>query len=129
MTEDITTLPQPVAEERTARKPFWRKVRHTIGKAPFVEEAAAAWFAARDPETPTRVRAVLLGALAYFVLPADAIPDVILKLGFTDDAAVLMLAIQAVSGHILPHHKEKARAVFADDDPVEAARREETQPE
>jgi len=125
MSEDITTLPQPVAEERTARKPFWRKVRRAIGKAPFVEESASAWFAARDPETPARVRGILLAALAYFVIPTDAIPDVILKLGFTDDAAVLMLAIQAVSGHIRPRHREKARAIFADEDPAEAARREE----
>ncbi|MEM6490626.1 MAG: YkvA family protein [Pseudomonadota bacterium] len=108
------------------RKSFWGKLRRAIGRAPFVEDAAAAWYAARDPETPTRVRAILYGALGYFVLPTDLIPDVILKLGFTDDATVLLIAVQAVAGHIHDRHRVKARAIFASDDPAAAARAEET---
>lgn len=122
---DVPAIAAAEAEARTDPRPFWSKVRRAIGRAPFVEDAAAAWFCARDSETPARVRAVLLGALAYFVLPMDMIPDVILKLGFTDDAAVLMLAIQAISGHIRPAHRERARAVFEGPDPAAAARREE----
>ncbi len=34
------------------------------------------------------VRATLFGALAYFILPIDVIPDILLGLGYTDDAAV-----------------------------------------
>jgi len=107
------------------RRGFWRKLRRAIGRAPFVEDAAAAWYAARDPETPSRVRAILYGALGYFVVPTDLIPDVILKLGFTDDATVLLLAIQAVAGHIQDRHRAQARAIFDSADPQAAARAEE----
>src|SRR3546814_3525110 len=54
------------------------------------EEAAAAWYCARDPETSMRVKATLLAALAYFVMPADFIPDFVAVFGFTDDATVLI---------------------------------------
>jgi uncharacterized membrane protein YkvA (DUF1232 family) len=79
---------------------------------PFSEDALAAWFCARDPSTPARVRLVLLSALAYFVLPIDAIPDLVPLLGFTDDAAVIGAAIATVAGALKPEHRDKARSVL-----------------
>jgi uncharacterized membrane protein YkvA (DUF1232 family) len=63
------------------------------------------------------VRAVLVGTLTYFVLPADAVPDILPVLGFTDDAAVLAGAIKFVTGHIKPVHREAARAKLEDPHP------------
>lgn len=93
---------------------FWRKIRRYVRAVPFAEEAVAAWYAARDPSTPAHVRAVLVGALAYFVVPVDMVPDFLAGLGFTDDAAVLMAALQTVRGHIRPAHRDQARAALAD---------------
>ena len=59
------------------------------------------------------MKATLVGALAYFVLPIDAIPDVLPVLGFTDDAAVLAAAIKLVASHIRPAHREAARNALA----------------
>ncbi|TNE59968.1 MAG: DUF1232 domain-containing protein [Alphaproteobacteria bacterium] len=84
---------------------FWTKTRRTLGKVPFLEDAVAAYYCALDPATPTRVRGVLLTALAYFVLPTDMVPDFILGFGFTDDATVLATAIGVVSGHIREPHR------------------------
>ena len=50
-----------------------------------------------------------MGAIAYFVTPADAIPDFIVGLGFTDDAAVLMAAISAIGRYLKPEHRARAR--------------------
>jgi uncharacterized membrane protein YkvA (DUF1232 family) len=88
---------------------FWRKVRRLVGRVPFLEEAVAAYYCATDSATPTRVRGVLIAALAYFVIPTDLIPDFIASVGFTDDAAVLLTAIQAVAPHIKDGHREQAR--------------------
>lgn len=89
---------------------FWEKVRRFAGRLPFADTLVAAWFCARDPETPARVRAMLLGALAYFVVPLDLIPDFLLHLGgFTDDAAVLATVIGLVGAHIKPRHRAAAR--------------------
>jgi uncharacterized membrane protein YkvA (DUF1232 family) len=54
-----------------------------------------------------------MGALAYFVLPFDFIPDVMPLIGFTDDAAILATAIKLVATHITPNHREAARCVLA----------------
>ena len=53
-----------------------------------------------------------MGALAYFILPIDVIPDFIPFLGFTDDAAVLALAIKIVGDQITEEHRQKARATL-----------------
>jgi uncharacterized membrane protein YkvA (DUF1232 family) len=62
-----------------------------------------------DRDTPTYVRGILLGAIAYFVLPADMIPDVLAPLGFTDDASVIAAALAAVGSHLQPRHRVQAR--------------------
>ena len=77
-----------------------------MGSIDFAREAVAAWHCARDPKTPARVKAILIGALAYFILPTDVITDVLLGLGFADDAAVFWAAWKAVSGHITEGHRE-----------------------
>jgi len=101
---------------------FCRKVSRLIGHVPFLEDAAAAYYCATDAHTPTRVKAVLIGALAYFVVPIDMIPDFIATLGFTDDAAVLFAAIQTVAPHIKDGHRIQARAALrrlkGDSDPA-----------
>lgn len=103
-------LPAVMARnEETVREGFWKKMARVAGKVPFAEEAAAAWFCARDPETPTRVRATLLAALAYFVMPVDFIPDIVAAFGFTDDATVLMAALGLVSSYMKPRHRKAAR--------------------
>ena len=88
---------------------FWDKVRRTLGRVPFVEDAVAAYFCAIDGATPLQVKAVLIGALAYFVMPIDMIPDFIASLGYTDDAAVFYAALRTVAPHIKDRHRERAR--------------------
>jgi len=106
-------LPAVIARNRsTVERGFWKKLLAVAGRIPFAEDLAAAYFCAADPLTPTRVRGVLLAALAYFVIPVDIIPDFIAGFGFTDDAAVLATAIGLVSRHIKPRHRQRARAAL-----------------
>lgn len=97
------------ADSATVRRGFWRKFRRVVGRIPFAEDLLAAYFCAMDPVTPAYVKAVLLAAVAYFVVPTDLIPDFIAGFGFTDDATVLLTAVNAVSSKIRPSHRERAR--------------------
>lgn len=99
-------------EERFVRRNFWRKLRANLHRIPFLEDLLAAYFCATDPATPFKTKAILLGALAYFVLPVDALPDWLLIAGFTDDAAVLAGAVQAVRANLTPRHWTRARAAL-----------------
>ncbi|MCW5748387.1 MAG: DUF1232 domain-containing protein [Alphaproteobacteria bacterium] len=91
------------------RNGFVNKIKAVARRIPFAEDAVAAWFCTRDPATPVQVRITLIGALAYFVLPFDVIPDMIAGLGYTDDAAVLLAALKIVGSHITNSHRVRAR--------------------
>ena len=81
-------------DEETVRRGFWRKLKRFAARLPFAEDLLAAYYCAFDRDTPFQVKAALLGALAYFVLPFDAIPDMLPLLGFADDAAILATALR-----------------------------------
>jgi uncharacterized membrane protein YkvA (DUF1232 family) len=102
-----------LAQDReSVRKRFWIKFKRGVVKLPFAEDLLAAYYCAFDKQTPRHVQATLLGALAYFILPFDFIPDMLPVLGFTDDAAVLATAIRLVASHITPEHRDAARAAL-----------------
>ena len=100
-------------EKARLGREFWPKFRRFAARLPFAEDLVAAYFCAFDRNTPRRVQVALIGALAYFVLPFDFIPDMLPLIGFTDDAAVLATAIRLVAVHITPQHREAARRVLA----------------
>jgi len=101
------------ADERELRRSFWRKLKAMAARLPFAEDLIAAHYCAFDRSTPLHVKAVLVGALAYFVLPTDVIPDVLPVIGYTDDAAVLAAAVKLVASHITPDHREAAQRMLA----------------
>lgn len=107
--------PQPEAHPEPGAgdlRPFWPKFWTTLGRIPFAEDLAAAWYCWADPKTPTHVKAALAGALAYFVVPTDLLPDFLAGLGFTDDAAVLATAISMAGVHVRKRHKQAARRLL-----------------
>jgi uncharacterized membrane protein YkvA (DUF1232 family) len=99
-------------ERETVRTRFWGKVKTAAARLPFIEDLLAAYYCAFDAATPRHVQIALIGALAYFILPFDFVPDMLPLLGFTDDAAILATAMRMVAGHIRPDHREAARAAL-----------------
>ena len=100
-------------DEARVKRAFWSKVKRVVSQLPFAEDLLAAYYCAFDRATPLQLKAALIGALAYFVLPFDVIPDMMPALGFTDDAAVLATAIRMVAAHLRPEHREAARRALA----------------
>jgi len=100
-------------DEDTVRRGFWRKLRRFAAQLPFAEDLLAAYYCAFDRDTPLQVKAALVGALAYFILPFDVIPDMLPLIGFADDAAVLATALRLVASHMKPEHREAAKRALA----------------
>jgi len=98
---------QRVNEVRV-RAGFWPKVGRVAARIPFANQMISVYYAARDPETPLAAKGVMMGALAYFVLPLDAIPDLLAGIGFTDDAAVITAVIATLGANIRKRHREAA---------------------
>ena len=102
------------AQMRRVATGFWSTLKRAARRVPFVEDVVAAYYCAFDPKVPFKSRAIILGALAYFVLPIDAVPDMLLLIGFGDDIAVLGAAIAAVRANLTEEHYSKARRALAD---------------
>jgi uncharacterized membrane protein YkvA (DUF1232 family) len=111
---EMEAIRRDTRDEEGLKRRFWDKLKRVAGKIPFAEDLVAAFFCATDPSTPSRVKLILFGAIAYFVFPTDAITDLLPLFGFADDAAVLAAAITQVAGSITEEHKEKARNALKD---------------
>ncbi|WP_188014501.1 YkvA family protein [Vibrio harveyi] len=105
--DDVLDQTMQAPDEKT----FWRKMKNSVKKAG--EEISVmgikSWLAMADSNTSVRHKAILGGALAYFVLPTDMVPDVLAGVGFTDDMAALTLAANSVGNAITDEHEEQAR--------------------
>jgi uncharacterized membrane protein YkvA (DUF1232 family) len=112
--EEMAAIRKSLRDEARFGSEFLVRLKRVAKRIPFAEDLLAAWICARDPATPRRVRLTLLAALGYFVLPVDALPDIMPILGFTDDAAVIAAALAAVAGSITPEHRERAKKAMAD---------------
>lgn len=105
-------IPGQARHARIVREGFWNKLLQLAGHIPFAEDLAAAYFCVIDPKTPSRVRGVLLFALAWFVVPATVMPEFLIILGLTDDAAVVALVLGMVRKHVKERHYQRARGVL-----------------
>ena len=101
-----------VNEQRVARG-FWPKFRKVAAQLPFARDLLSVWFCARDPQTPAAAKGMVMAALAYFVLPVDAIPDILPVIGYTDDAAVLAAVIAIIGKNLKDSHRAAAAEVLA----------------
>ena len=90
----------------------------TAGKQ-VVEKVLTLYYCMLDRDTPAWAKAVIVGALGYFIMPLDAIPDLTPVAGYADDLGALAAAAGMVAIHIKPEHhkkaKEKLKQWFGDD--------------
>lgn len=117
---EIEAIRRATRDEEGVRRDFWAKLKRIGRQIPFAEDLLAAYYCTLDPATPTRVKLILLGAIAYFVMPMDGVPDILPFLGFADDAAMLMAALTQVSGSITQKHREQAKATLKEDEAASA---------
>lgn len=94
--------------EQVVREKFAAKARQFLGRLPMAREVVAMYFCMLDPKTPIWVKGTVAGALAYFILPLDAIPDLLPLFGLSDDAAILTAALTAIAAYITDDHYRRA---------------------
>jgi len=99
--------------EQVVREQFVVKAKRYLRQLPLAQETVAMYFCMLDPKTPIWVKAIAAAALAYFILPLDAIPDLMPLAGFSDDAGVLATAFTTISAHVNDEHRARARAWMA----------------
>lgn len=95
---------------------YWAKINRHAQRAgrELVEKSLWLYYAAQSPETPAWAKSAVYGALAYFLLPFDAIPDFLPAVGFTDDLGTIAAAVASVAMYIDDDIKERAAAKLTD---------------
>lgn len=77
----------------------------------FVLPPLQLYYLLHDKDVPLQHKAYIIGALGYFILPFDLIPEGLLPvIGFTDDVAVMGLVLKIVKDSITPEIRAKADA-------------------
>ena len=95
---------------------FWKKLRRSIKRlgAKAVYYALVLYYAMQSPQVSAREKGIILGALGYFLLPIDLLPDFLPAIGYTDDIAALAFAIYKVWHCITPEVRAQAESKIYD---------------
>ena len=96
---------------------FWKKIAKVAKKmgATVIRPALTLYFVLRDEKVPAKHKAYIIGALGYFIMPIDLIPEAFLSVvGFTDDLAVLALVTKLVQDSITPEVRKKVDQTILD---------------
>jgi len=100
---------RPDKDETLVKEKFSTKVKRVAGKISFLQDAVALYYCALDPKTEQWVKVLAFSALAYFIIPLDAIPDYLPLVGYADDAGIILAAIKKLADHVTEEHRAKAR--------------------
>lgn len=95
---------------------LWNKIKKYSKKigSTAVYAVLLLFYVMQKEEVPKKNKAIIIGALGYFILPFDFIPDVLAGVGYTDDIGVLLAALWQVSMYIDDDVKNKAKAKLKD---------------
>lgn len=119
MRKSIREFLEKVAAETGEHLPDRKDVTDTLKKAagviPFSKEVISGYYCAVDEKTPKSVKGVVAAALAYLVMPADAVPDILPAIGFTDDVSVLTTMTAFIASHMTDDHRRAAEELLATD--------------
>jgi uncharacterized membrane protein YkvA (DUF1232 family) len=98
-------------EKKYSERKFNNKLVRFAVKAGerLIEQALVMYYTLRDKDTPMKSKAIIMGALGYFIAPLDLIPDITPVVGFTDDYMALVGALGMVVLHIKEDHRLAAR--------------------
>ena len=109
--KNLTSEDLPQYQKNYSEDAFWKKLGRMASRAgaKVVYYALVLYYTLSDPATPAKYKAVIAGALGYFILPLDLLPDFLPFAGMADDWAALIAAVSYVVTAIKPENKERAR--------------------
>jgi uncharacterized membrane protein YkvA (DUF1232 family) len=99
-------------QEEYVKEGFFKKVKKVSAKVPFILDAVTMYYCSIDLKTPLWAKGACLAALAYFINPQDFIPDYLLPLGYTDDAAAISTALIALGKNVTDQHRDQASQIM-----------------
>lgn len=114
--EDMDSLDFRKYAEKFSESELWEKIRKNIAKigVKVIYQALLLFYVAQSPNCPAKVKAGIIGALGYLISPLDLVPDIMMGIGYTDDAAMIAAALAIAQVYITDEIRAQARAKIAD---------------
>lgn len=115
--ELLEALPEMIKQEESSiaadysGDSFWDKIRQhvtSLGRD-LLEKVMILYYVLESEETPGWAKSTCMATLAYFISPLDLIPDMLVPIGYTDDATVVAAAFVTLVAHITPEIKQRAK--------------------
>lgn len=90
---------------------LWGKIKGSMKKAGanLIYDVLQLFYVAQSPNVPMKIRAAMVAPLGYFISPVDLIPDLMPVVGYSDDAAVIAMAIGIAHFYINDEIRQKAQ--------------------
>jgi uncharacterized membrane protein YkvA (DUF1232 family) len=91
---------------------FWDKAK-SVGKN-VLKPAMLLYYVMKSSDVPFATKTKIIGALGYFILPLDLVPDFIPVAGYADDTAALWAVVKECQAYITPEIEALAEAKLDD---------------
>ncbi|MCR2820030.1 YkvA family protein [Lederbergia panacisoli] len=103
-------------EEHFSEEKFWTKIQKISKRAgtSVVYAVLLLYYALQKPEVPLKIKATIVGALGFFILPLDIIPDFAVGVGYVDDLSVVIFALVQVALYVDDNIKTLAKNKLKD---------------
>ena len=91
---------------------LWDKIANVAKKAgqKIIYAVLLLYYVLKSPDVSGKDKTLIIGALGYFILPVDLVPDFIPVAGFADDLAAVMAVLKIVWNNVTPAIRQQAKA-------------------
>ncbi len=106
---DFGELDKPEEKVKYIEENLWEKLERAGKKISFAKDVLALFNYMRDPAVSWHRKAIVIGALVYFISPIDAIPDIAPLVGYLDDLGVITALLKFLGSELIPYYQSGYR--------------------
>jgi len=100
----------PGDKEKYIDENLWEKLERVGKKISFAKDILALVNYMRDPNVSWHRKSIVIGALIYFIVPIDAIPDIAPLVGYLDDLGVIAAVLKYLGNELIPYYNKDYKA-------------------
>jgi len=104
--EELVELEAGSSEEKEKYidENLWEKLERVGKKISFAKDIFALVKYMRDSNVSWYRKSIVVGALIYFIVPIDAIPDITPLIGYLDDLGVITAVLKFLGSELIPYY-------------------------